>query len=66
MCKSLFTTLKDESVIISPAVTSQGPFALIESSFSSLSSDFKQTCFKFKIKSVTFSVTPGTVENSLF
>ena len=64
MCKSLFTTLNVESVIISPATTSQGPLAFIDNFLFSLSSDFKQTCFKFKIKSVTFSVTPGIVENS--
>ena len=60
----MFTTLNVESVIISAAVTSHGPLALIDSSFWSLSSDFKQTCFKFRIKSVTLSLTPGIVENS--
>jgi len=64
MCKSLFITLILASVTISAAVTSQGPFALIDNSFKSLSSDLRHTCFKFNIKSVTFSVTPGTVENS--
>ena len=49
---------------ISPAVTTPGPFALIESRLGPSTSMRNETPFRFNTMSVTSSRTPATDENS--
>ena len=64
MCRSGLRTSTSPSLLMSPAVTSQGPTASMKTVFTPSLWSLQMSCLMFSTMSVTSSFTPGMVVNS--